>query len=125
MQRTIICLLVALSFAPAPGASESSCRLDGITIGQPSSQLRWLDNTKGKFKHVKTTVEVKNGEVVTIWGERLMTPTDIPIQLGQSGQVLPRWLTVAKCTQEEKVPNFLHRYGTNCNCLSFKPCRMT
>lgn len=84
MKRIIIFLLAALALAP--GWSESNYRLDGITIGQPSSQLRWLDKTNGKFKHVKATVEVKNGEVVTIWGERLLTPTDKTIELGQSGQ---------------------------------------
>lgn len=63
-----------------------SYKLDGISIGQPSSELKWLGKPTGKFKHGKTYVEVKNGVVVTIWGEQLTTSTDLQIKVGQDGE---------------------------------------
>lgn len=81
-----IALAFALASLTLPCWAGPSYKLDGISIGQPSSQLRWLDKSTGKFKHGKTTVEVKNGEVVTIWGEQLSTPSDKQIKLGQSGE---------------------------------------
>ena len=74
-----------LTLAALPCWAGPSYKLDGISIGQPSSQLRWLDKSTGKFKHGQTTVEVKNGEVVTIWGEQLSISSDQQIKLGQPG----------------------------------------
>ena len=82
-----ILIAFALTVAAHPSWAGPGDRLDGIRIGQPAGELRWLDKTSGKFKHGKTTVEVKEGEVVTVWGEHLVTDADQEVKLGQSGQI--------------------------------------
>lgn len=82
----MVLLAFALTVAALPSWAGPGDRLDGIRIGQPAGELRWLDKTSGKFKHDQTTVEVKEGEVVTIWGEHLVTQADQEVRLGQAGQ---------------------------------------
>lgn len=84
MEKLLIAMILTLSALPSWAGP--SYQLDGISIGQPSSQLRWLEKSNGKFRHGQTTVEVKNGEVITIWGQKLVTPSAREIKLGQSGE---------------------------------------
>ncbi len=80
-------LTVFIASIALPTWAKTSYRLDGIGIAQRSSQFKWLaKQPAGQYKHGNTTVEIRNGEVVTIWGEQLVTPTDAEIKLGQSGE---------------------------------------
>lgn len=86
-----ILISFAITAAALPGRAGPGFRLDGIRIGQPAAELKWLNKDHGRFKHDQTTVEVKGGKVVTISGQRLVTPSEQQIKLGQSG---PSALTI-------------------------------
>ncbi len=79
--RTICLLLYLTAFALAqPGYS-----LDGIRLGMKADQVSWLDNpADGQCTHQGTTVELRSGKVVGVWGQTLEQGGKVLLRLGDS-----------------------------------------